>query len=106
MNIFGAEAADGSGKFLNRIVFAGFVLAGVAIASVVYLDHAGRNGSLATFWPAGDVERRLQNLPQSQEAGRIGVRYGNVDYMPTASIPASRQTVKNVVSDPSLGMPQ
>ena len=34
-----------------------------------------------------------------------GVRYGNVDYMPTATIPASQQRVRNVISDPRLGLP-
>lgn len=108
MNIFGAETADGSGKLLNRIVLAGFICAGAAIASVIFLDHASRDGTLAGPVPAPqpDYNRVLGALPQAQERGPVGVRYGGVDYMPTASIPASQQKVKNVVADPALGMPQ
>jgi hypothetical protein len=53
-----------------------------------------------------DLDRRLATLPQSDERGPVGIRYGNIDYMPTASVPASQQTIKNVVGDPSLGMPR
>lgn len=108
MNIFGADAADGSGKLLNKIVVTGFALAGLAIVGVLALDHASRDGSL-TAWvaskPESDLNRRLSNLPQSDSRGPVGVRYGNIDYMPTASIPASQQRIKNVVADPALGMP-
>lgn len=108
MNIFGADTADGSGKLLNRIVLAGFICASAAIASVIFLDHAAREGTLASLVPAqqSDYNRSLSAMPQSQERGPVGVRYGGVDYMPTASIPASQQKVKNVVADPALGMPQ
>ena len=108
MNIFGAGTADGNGRLLNRIVVAGFVCAGAAIASVIFLDHAARDGTLARLAPASqsNYAQTLMSLPQSQERGPVGVRYGGVDYMPTASIPASQQRIKNVVADPSLGMPQ
>lgn len=108
MNIFGAEAADGSGRLINKIVMIGFALAGSAIIGVLALDHSTREGTLARWVaskPDSDLSRRLSNLPQSSERGPVGVRYGNIDYMPTATVPAAQQRIKNVVGDPSLGMP-
>lgn len=108
MNLFGNSAADGSHALLRRVAFAGIAIVAAATAMAHFTEKAARDGSLA-FLPPGiffsnGPDTTLARLPRPSEQN-TGVRYGNVDYMATASIPASKQRVKNVVSDPSLGMP-
>lgn len=107
MNLFGNAAADGQGRLIRHIAIAGAAVAVTAVVAASLLDRAARDGSLNSlaFWGAApDPSRMLANAPRpSAPVG--GIRYGAVDYMPTASIPANRQRVRNVVSDPSLGMP-
>ncbi len=107
MNWFGNSTLDGNGKLVRQVAIGGALVAICAIAAAGFLDRAARDGSLASIqiWGgSGDPARNMAGIPRSADPVG-GIRYGNVDYMPTASIPASRQRIKNVVADPALGMP-
>lgn len=107
MNLFGTDSADGNGKLVRHIVIAGAVVAVAAVAAASFLDRAARDGSLNSiaFWGSSDPSRNMAGVPQSGQVTG-GVRYGNVDYMPTATIPGQKPRMKNVVSDPRLGLPE
>ena len=104
MNLFGNSAVDGSGKLVRHVAMAGAAVILAAVAAAVFLDRAANDGTLASL-SFGNAPRGMAGVPRSQEPTG-GVRYGNVDYMPTASIPGQKSRLKNVVTDPSLGMPQ
>jgi hypothetical protein len=112
MNLFGhGTAGDGSNTLLRNIGIAGAVVAIAAVIAVSSLDKASRDGTLNRIAGWGvdkDLNRRMANMPRpSNEPGKvIGVRYGNVDYTTTASIPGGKSKMKNVITDPDLGMPQ
>lgn len=106
MNLFGNASADGAGKLVRNIAVAGGLVAFFAVAAAGYLDRSAQDGFIAEMAQKGfgAAPRGVASVPHpSAPAG--GVRYGDVDYMPTASIPASQQKIKNVVSDPRLGLP-
>jgi hypothetical protein len=106
MNLFGNSTVDGNGKLVRNIALAGGIVAVCAVVAASFLDRAAQNGTLASIniWGSSDPSRHMAGVPRAGEAVG-GVRYGNVDYMSTATIPANRQRVKNVVADPTLGMP-
>ena len=101
MNLFGNTSADGNGKLVRQLSLTGGLVIIIAMGAASYLDSAAKNGFAGL---SGNASRILANVPKPAQATG-GIRYGNVDYMPTASIPASQQRVKNVLSDTSLGMP-
>lgn len=110
MNLFGpVQPVDGSGALLRKVVFGAAAVAIVSLASAAYLDHAARQGSLNRIghWAGGsDLKSRTANLPRPTSGQPVaGVRYGGVDYMPTAST-GGKSRFKNVLDDPSLGMPR
>lgn len=105
MNLFGNASADGAGKLVRNIALAGGVVALLSVAVAGFLDRSAQDGLIAEIAQKGfNAPRGMASVPQSG-AATGGVRYGNVDYMPTASIPASQQRVRNVISDPRLGLP-
>ena len=106
MNLFGSSEAGSDGRLVRNVALAGGFVALIAVAAAAFLDNAAQNGSLASlgFLTGNDPARQMANVPRASEP-RGGVRYGDVDYMPTASIPGSQKKIKNVVSDPKLGMP-
>lgn len=112
MNLFGhGTAGDGSNALLRNIGLAGAVVTLGAILAVSTLDRASRDGtlnSIAGWGVDSDLNKRMAAMPRpSSEPGKvIGIRYGNVDYTTTASIPRGQRRIKNVITDPSLGMPQ
>jgi len=112
MNLFGnGTAGDGSNNLLRKIGFAGAILTIGAIIAASTLDKASRNGTLnriAGWGVESDLNKRMAAMPRhSNEPGKvIGIRYGKVDYTTTASIPRGQRRMKNVITDPSLGMPQ
>lgn len=111
MNLFGnGVAGDGSNRLLRTITLAGGIISVGALIATATLDSASRNknsnwvsGLGSSFGKHNKVARSPQ--PVSQRP-RIGIRYGNVDYMPTATIPGKKSRIKNVIADPSLGMPR
>lgn len=112
MNLLGnGTVGDGSNKLVRNIVL---VNAGLIIASVLavnYLDLANRDGTLeqiASSLKSNKYEASLAKAPKpTGDPSRIvGIRYGNVDYTATASIPKKSSRFKNVVTDPSLGQPR
>ncbi len=113
MNLFGNGAAgDGSGNLLRNIAIAGAVVTVGALLGANMLDSAARNGTLnriAGWGVERDLNKRMANMPrptQSNAPGKvIGIRYGNVDYTTTASIPGQKSKFKNVIANPGLGMP-
>ncbi len=105
MNLFGDTESDGNGRLVRQVALGASVVVFAALVATLFLDEAAKDGSLASL-SGGSLNpgRHMATIPRSSTPAG-GVRYGNVDYMPTASIPAGRQKIKNVVSDPSLGMP-
>lgn len=110
MNLFGpVQPVDGSGSLLRKVMIGAGAVALIAIGSAAFLDNAARDGSLDRFahWTnSSDLKSRTANLPRPTDGQPVaGVRYGGVDYMPTASI-GGKSKFKNVLDDPSLGMPR
>ncbi len=111
MNLFGNSAVgDGSNSLLRNIALAGGVIILGALVGAASLDKAAKDGTLnkiAGWGVKRDMNARMANIPRSNDApGKvIGIRYGNVDYTPTASINGQKSRFKNTFADPSLGMP-
>jgi len=129
MNMFGKfDAGNGSQTLTRRImiVCAAVAVGGLALAAI--LDRTtGDNAAWVVAPDASGALHALHRAPRA-EAPVAGIRYGEVDYLPTASIPQTRQgdlrqgrvnqerrpqdrgsqdalRWKNVVTDPSLGLP-
>ena len=101
MNLIEDSRPEGSGRLVRQFALAGGAVALLAVAAAAFLDNAASTGFAGLI---GDNTPKLSSLPRPVQT-TSGIRYGNTDYMPTASIPASKQKIKNVVSDTSLGMP-
>ena len=113
MNLFGNNAAgDGSGNLVRNIAIAGAVVTVGALFAGNMLDNAAQNGTLnriAGWGVEKDLNTRMANMPRpiqsSPSSSVVGIRYGNVDYTTTASIPGQKSKFKNVIANPGLGMP-
>ncbi len=101
MNASENDHTEGTGKLVRQFAIAGGAVVMLAVAAAAFLDDAASNGFAGLI---GNSEPKLSALPRPVQT-TSGVRYGDTDYMPTASIPANKQKFKNVVSDTSLGMP-